>query len=430
MKKALALVLALALTLPLFSCGDGGLAVVSEEETAETATATESDAPKVIPTALITETPDYSLPEGASTDEIRAMAVKAMRDELTVLWTVEKPVTYQKDNAGAGKDFVMNPNSVYAGLPYTDARSGLLHFLQVYDPATGRVDTSSTTINERLGNSCASSVLWGWSSVVTSISWYVTNEVAPGKGCIPVGPYAVDPDLTNYTVPGKGTIQTAQTNGEATMYASYAACLPADALVTAGNGEGSHTMMVIEPAQVVMNGGAVDPDKSFLVIQDQRMGLLSNAAPYVVKEDGQTHHYAGRTRAEISFRDLYRDGYLPYTAAEFIGQKPYTVPAAALAGTPETLDELLAARITSPYKIVTVSAVFTDGAGKEVYSVKKTLLKADQYPGRVYDISLEEAAMRSSFTRKLTAGQSYAATVSVLLASGTEHTVFSGTVAA
>ena len=82
--------------------------------------------------------PCYALPKGASTDEIRAMAVKAMRDALTIKWVAPDYYTLDKYMTDLSARFLhFRPDRVYAGMAYTNGNTGILTWLHFYDFETG-----------------------------------------------------------------------------------------------------------------------------------------------------------------------------------------------------------------------------------------------------------------------------------------------------
>ena len=131
MKRFWIVLLALCFLLPAFAgCSSGVLTedtLPGTENTAET----EKAARSVL--APMTERPNYVLHEGATADEMRAMAVKAMRDELTIVWFPDQDVNYQFTFAVGGNSwqFQLSPFENYAGLPYSGARVSLFHFLHL-----------------------------------------------------------------------------------------------------------------------------------------------------------------------------------------------------------------------------------------------------------------------------------------------------------
>ena len=118
-KKALAVLLSALMCASLFGCGETPTASVetepettlaptasteeqTEPPTEETMESTEA-AQEPIMEERFTEAPNYTLKEGATTDEIRAMAVQAMYDLITVPWYTRVDWNYSKSGVGSGK---------------------------------------------------------------------------------------------------------------------------------------------------------------------------------------------------------------------------------------------------------------------------------------------------------------------------------------
>ena len=124
-------------------------------------------------------------------------------------------------------------------------------------------------------------------------------------------------------------------------------------------------MMVIEPAVVVKNAdGTINPEESYLMIQDQRGGS-SNTSFYEVEEDGHTLYFSGRTSAKITFAKLYEDDYIPLTCAEFTGDKAYDKATLTATEGVNSIDALLQADVESNYPLAVINLIITDSKGKQ-----------------------------------------------------------------
>jgi len=352
--------------------------------------------------------PDYALKAGATTDEIRQMAIRAMHDELAFQWTPETNILYTKEaGAAKGKAFSFSSGTTYAGLPYTTAGQGLLHWLQYYDFETGVVSGITSANCASFGNSCAASVMWGWSAVASSITWSTCATLTISRGCIPVGPYRLDASITNlgnYT-----SDKVCAENGEDIMMQSYAAILPADALVNTRN-KGDHCIMALY-VDVACKDGKIDPDKSVLHYQDQGASFT--------KIDGVL--YEGHIEKTITFAKLFDRHYLPFTCAEFLGTKAYTVPSVIFKGHSSTVDEVLSGTLHSPYKLVTVTLTVSDKNGNEVARKKTLVVRKDIESGNALDFSLSGVGISTTLRRKCTKGETYILSVSALDSTATAH---------
>ncbi len=370
--------------------------------------------------------PDYSLSENASTDEIRAMAVKAMRDELTVPWYSREDIRYNKTGPGSDKVFRFKQNYIYCGLPYTNSNTGLLHWLQYYDFNTGEFKTNyGGNINRELGNACAVSVSWGWSAVANSINWHFCNEMVPKNGVFQVGDYKYNQNAISLTI--EGTENICENNGKEKMFECYSQIKPADALVyePVGN-EGNHVVMAVEDAKVVYNSdGSIDGKNSVIYIQDQRMGNFNYSLTFNVYEDGEHHHYSGNRHTPWSFNYLYKSGYIPVTCAEFTGDKPYQKAYAKENGTKKakTFKELLMRTVSSNYNIITLNAEISDKNGKEVLKDRYITNSAEIKQGRCNSVSIKSLLGKKSVTEKLKKGNEYKIKITSLVATGQTFTV-------
>ena len=424
MKATKVLALLLAALMLLSGCAKGGSLILTGEtgETGAPETGGETvTAAKRSVWSPMREIPCYELPAGAGPDEIRAMAVKAMRDELTVQWYSPNNFTYPN---GDGTDMTVNSSEVYAGLPYTQSCSGLMQWLQYYDPETGEVTgISGADLNGRLGNSCASSVMWGWSGVVSSIDWDFTFHMTPGHGCLPVGGYKVDMGLMDYRQ--YTTTQIVNDNGMDAILRAYTQVQPADGLISYMDQKTSHAQMVLEPAHVeYKEDGSIDTDKSYILIQDQHKGILSNKEPFVTKVDGNRVHYAGHVSYQMKFTELYDKCYIPVTVAEFTGAKAYDVPRLDAVGAENitSIEDLKDVTLTSPYKIVVVRVTLKDG--DTVFAESRTVLgKAEIQNGTITDLSLSKVLTPTATLRRDgEKGKTYRLVVEALLATGNSFT--------
>ena len=226
MKRIVALILLAGLCLGLCACGNQqSQQTAASEPTQEVVTF-------FVPEPM--EYPNYTFDGTPTTDELRQMAVQAMQDMLSIQWSVGKFVYYNKSGSVSGKFFSHVPEVIYAGMPYTNGASGLVQWMEFYDTETGRFSFEGTgaELNDLLGNSCAACVSSAWMTVCNSAvkGSSATYYMTPMNGYLPVGPYQ-----SNYGISGYEQYPTDRIcadNGQEVMYASYAAILPADALVS------------------------------------------------------------------------------------------------------------------------------------------------------------------------------------------------------
>ncbi len=431
MKKIIAALLALCFLIPALAACSSGIA-----ETEETASPTEETATAATETAApvddgrtvskpMAERPNYALEAGATPQQMRETAIRAQHDELSVLWFTDENITYGKTGAGEGKTFLYTPYETYGGLPYTNGTVGLFHWLEYYDFETGRMVglPKGESLNSTLGNSCAASVMWGWSSCVNSITWTTTMSLNVAHGAIRVGPYTYDDSITDFTK--YPTADICNANGEQVMYESYAAMHAGDALVTCGNAKSGHARMAISEPVVVRKDGKIDGAESYVYIQEQTSGIFQTSSDYIKTEDGERHHYIGRTSVKVTFAKLFASYYLPHTCAEFLGLKPYDLPGVTLSEEVTDLESLQSATVKSVYKLCVIYIKVYDQNGNLAHS-RRSMTTSGDLKERAFDYPVSRLSISPSLlARNLTKGTPYTMRISALDASGSTFDVLS-----
>ena len=371
------------------------------------------------------EYPDYTFDHTPTTDELRQMAVKAMLDQLSVQFSVGRFTYYQKSSGSvSNKFFSYVPEVIYAGMPYTIGSSGLVQWMEYYDTETGRFTFNGTgeELDKTLGNSCAACVGSSWYAVCTSIGGsFATYFMTPTNGCIPVGPYVSNYTITDYRQYTTDLI--CADNGEQVMYESYAAILPADALVSSPD---VHAIMAIEKAHVVYNeDGTINGNESTVTIADQRAG--DGDLFYILEdEQGNQVSYSGRVRYDYTFTELWNLSYIPVTTAEFMGTKEYVQPTVTFTESAGSKQELLSGTVESNYPMRVIRTVLVDQDGVRMV-VDRMLLNNTHVPsGRAYSINTLELnmaltdAVLSSYMEE---GKTYSLCLEVAIANGRNFTV-------
>lgn len=301
-----------------------------------------------------TNYPNYTFTSTPTTEELRATAVRAMRDILSIQWHTNISYNYHKSGPVRTKEFKYEPGNIYAGILYTNANAGLFQFLEFYNYETGALEYTDSVnkLKTDIGISCADAVLWAWATVCNSItSPYYPNKMVQQCGFLPVGEYTYEADLATFNY--YPTQRIIKDNGNEVMAQSYAQLLPADALVSSSD---DHAMMVIEPPHIeYLSNGKVNTANSYVLIQDQRAG---GDALQVKDENGNILNYSGRLEAKFTFDELLKKNYIPVTAAEFIGEKEYekaTVLAAE--NDSHTLESVLNTTVESNYPLAVVNFI-------------------------------------------------------------------------
>ena len=329
--------------------------------------------------------PDYTFNHEPTTDELRETAVRAMRDLLSIQWTPAETISYF-NTAGRDKQFDYKPETIYGGLLYTGASSGLFHFLEFYDQETGVLTYPGTgdDLRRNIGSGCADSLLWSWAAISNSFSCgYYPSMMVYKNGFLPVGDYTYDFNLQSYyNLPTKSIIEK---NGEKIIYDSYTKVLPADAFISSSV---DHAMMVIENPTVVRSAdGSIDIENSYVMIQDQRGGTSKGFLEE--KVDGKIIHYNSARSLKMTFKELYEKNYIPVTIAELTGEKAYEKANVTLQdGKCKSLSAAQSAVIESNYPIAVIRLKATDN-NDAVVTVDRILIHSAEMagPAKNYDMT-------------------------------------------
>ena len=385
MKKILSLTLIAVTLLGLVACG-----APAEPNTDAAAAVTEATMP---PAEGIAPHPmqrkEYIPASGANatSDELRAIAVQIMEDNLSIQWNTDHFLYYSKRVGLTGKKYTFSPGLVFAGMPYTDGASGIVQWLEFYDTETGLFSWPGTgaELDGNMGNSCASCVWAAWHAVCNSVtSGATTHNMLAVNGALPVGPYTYPTGLKAWT--DYPTEQVCADNGMEIMFLSYAEILPADGLVSTLD---AHAIMAKEAAHVeYLKDGSIDGENSYVIIMDQRAG---KGDYFYVEMDGDTELlHSGRTSAKYSFKELFDLGYLPCCPAEFKGTDPYELPEVSFSGSTASVEDMMKGHVVANYPVAVTRLVLVAPDGEETIIGRILLRNYDVGRGKAKNVPVEE----------------------------------------
>lgn len=349
---ALTLVLSMAL---LSACGKGSGSKDYSDEV--DATKLEYTMSQYSPTVEghLTECPNYALPADATEDEVRAMAVKAMNDELTFKWAPLQSFQY-KVSTGASRDLTYDMAQVYGGIPYNNKARSLFHALEWYDYETGIIyGIDFNNGNNDFGNTCANSVIWGDCAVDPKVTAGATYTVCPGGGYDFVGVEGHEGVQKFNDMENTGSIIAEMTPEK--VYEAYSMAKPADALLSCGGDQasGNHCMMVVNVNTVKKADGTIDPDASTIDIQDQ-WGKI-----YMEEGVG----YCGR-HMTFSFKWFIDEQYLVLRPESLTNYTGHEVAKVEVTNSADKLADLKKVKFDSNYRVVVMYGSLISESGTTV----------------------------------------------------------------
>lgn len=331
--------------------------------------------------------PLYALSEKATADEMRDAAVRAMKDGITVKWKAPGFFILDKYMTDESARFLRyNTDKVYSGLPYTNGNTGILTWLEFYNPEDGSMTVDMPTLLYQLGNACFIAVMLAWSAVHPHWDLYAAPNTFFYDDVVKVGPY----ELFREKWVEKADYDTTficEQNGEQMLYESYAALRGADA-ISYRRADDDHTAMAAKAPNVVRNpDGTINGEKSTLVIMEQSMDFRP------ADEDGQKVCYFGSTDKVVTFAHLWKEQFIPYTLKQFTGEKSYEKAELRIDkaenGEVKNFSDLNKCLILSNYKIISLTSIVSEKDGTECGRYKVVLTYAHnatntcfKYPGK------------------------------------------------
>ncbi len=421
MKKIISLLLCLLMLLPLFASCDTKTPAIqttpektAEEKTEEESKKTEKEIPEIPEENRLSAEKIASFPianDSMSEEELRKLCVEFFRFSQTFAWTPAEEWSYTIGDSS--KKHILSPGKVYGGFPYLHGAGNVYRLLEYYDEKTGLVDITEAGKNQRyFGNFCSYGSGWAFSRVINSASHKLTQNMVPAEGYIPLGPYKMNMNLTEF--PQNETIAICQGNGEQTMFESYALLEPADALVYYTTG--GHIIMCSSVHVERNEDKTIDGEKSYITFIDQATawwdGKLAN---------GNTYRVQGGVDKTYNFSKLFKTGYIPYTFAEFTGKDPVEKGKVELNTdkTEVTLDEIIATTLTANYMI---SDVFIDFIGSDGKIVETKTIRTGY--GGIMTIDLSKGIFAAN-TKKYADGN-HSIRVSAQIGNGEKITAWEG----
>lgn len=346
MKAAISLLLAISITILCSSCATPDLDLFFKETQNDTVGIgkTDSENGVQIPAGVIKTNPaveslnekadDPLTPEkfaaipiandAMTSEELRQICVDYIKLSVSCQWVADESY-YLVTEDSSERNFTQG--KLYGGIPYVNEASGNLYrFMEYYDPETGILDSQGICAKPELfATACSGTAGWAWSRVINSaeISW--THSINASHGFIPVGPYKYNFDMDKIWEWGEDgekiyhytTKKICKNNASQKMYESYALTHLADCYSRTGH----VAMAVSEPVVVRNEDGTINGKKSYIMLAEQ--GQYTKAKHHLrTTSDGTKYRIRGNDGRAFYFEDLYEEGFLVHTFAEFLGENP------------------------------------------------------------------------------------------------------------
>ena len=429
MKRIFAIALALCSLLGALGCSS----LEAMEEALPPKTETETAAETKIPADTF-EYPEVKNPltwekiraipiaNGSMTvDELRQICVDFLWLQLSFEWTPDRDHAYKiETEMHNNKPMKFEKGTLYAGNPYragsNNGQSGNVYtVMELYDPETGVLSSEGLTTDQLTAlvtNHCSSSCYWAWSRVINTMYGAADNFTKAGlsnghmvqsKGFLPVGPYTYS-GVSSWS-DGDGTRAVCEANGQQVMYRSYANTLPADGLIQLypkGTSQANHVQMIAaKPEVAYLPDGSIDGANSFITIMEQTSTLTKTT-----REDGETVYVEGGIDKRVSFSQMFKSSYIPFTFAEFLGTD--LVEDAEFFLTHKSGEEITSlaqlrdSELTANYPISSVTVVSVDENGNETYRRYGHPARTGSYSYNLFTVVYPAAVTREKNGEKFT----------------------------
>ena len=367
----------------------------------------------------------YETDKDAAIKEARKTVVDFFCYAKTATWIPADNWDFTHHDDGSGPDSMI-AGQVYGGLPYVGlASSAIYRLMDFIDEETGVVDIYTAggkdhEFQKMFGNQCANGAYQGYSRAINSANYGGTPRMVVSRGFIPVGDYTY-PDYLNSWTEDYNTKAVCAENGDQTIYESYAKLQPGDGIVnftTAG-----HVIMIAgEPNVVRTEDGAIDPNKSTIMVVDQAVQFVAYQHP----DGGDQCQIAKNAAHESKFISLFGGGYLPFTFKEWLGEDPIEKPETKFAHEGDTfsLSKLYNTKITSNYHIYDIYAEIYDAAGNEVVK-----LMTHNDGASCYTLSFQRGGMQATIwgdPNKLDLSKEHTIKIYAQLGTGERPTLYEG----
>ena len=310
-----------------------------------------------------------------TTDELRQLCVDYFRLQLSFTWTPNMNISFINIS---DRQNDLPVGMAYSGMFYRSGNSygggNLYKAVKYYNPETGVMDVAGMKdVYNVLASHCSWGAMMAWARVCSTAKMNQMTKFLPSYGALTVGPYTFDETKVDLST-DDATTKIILQNGEQVMYESYANMLPADGLYSS---PAWHVEMCSIAPVVVRNAdGTINGEESYLHFCDQNADGTNGWLDMEKQADGTPLRTLGGVDRKVSFAKMMRDGYIPFTLAEFLGTDPVEEGKAWVGGketgyengTTIPADQLFQQSVRSNYVIANVKITVKDPDGKVLLS--------------------------------------------------------------
>lgn len=359
-RALLAMVVAIALCLPILGCGS------SPEQEASTTTQN-----------------GYAEEQQMILQQRRDLVESYMREMLTVLWRADETIIYGL--TGGKPTFTIQAGRLYRGVPYAFSMGTKASFLEfssgqdengvhritgLQGPALlGNIDDA------RIGADCSSALTSAWSLVSPGLHATRSRDMMQVNGVVPVGDYWFQPTVSTDGTYLTDTAPAIAANDEQTMFKAYAQLQKGDGIFYIG--DSNHCRMVVSVDVVYRSDNTIEPHLSTVTTLEQTRNNFFKEVTTEVPGIDEPVYVIGGVDVKYSFFDLYNDNYLPITVPQLIDPSPIAELEITDSMKEHSKATILDGTINANYYMDTMTVIITDSDGNEIQRASASVTRAE-----------------------------------------------------
>ncbi len=359
-RSLIAMVVAIALCLPLLGCGN-------------------SPEPEVSTTVQN----GYAEEEQMILQQRRDLVESYMREMLTVLWRAEETIVYGL--RGGKPTLTIEPGRVYRGVPYAFSMGTKASFLEF---SSGEDENGIHTItglqgsallgtgaDARIGSDCSSAMTAAWSLVSPGLHATQSRDMMQVNGVIPVGDYSFQPAYIEDGTYLTDTAPAIAANDAQTMFRAYAQLQKGDGVFYIG--DSNHCRMVVSVDVAYNSDNTINPDLSTVTTLEQTRNNFFAEETTNLPGIDEPVYVIGGIDVKYTFTELYNEKYLPITVPQLVDPSPVAELEITDSITEHSKATIFDGTINANYYIDTMTVIITDEDGNEIQRSSASVTRAN-----------------------------------------------------